>query len=95
MCPSRCLIISLLTLMYLYKKGFGSYKVISYKQYKSIDKDHFLPNRRVSSLVLYPSNDVGHLVNLINKTLGDLVYEHAPFRSKEMPRRRRFLVCSI
>ena len=64
-----------------------STKVISYSKYKSIDQDAFLANLRVFSLVLDPLDDVDHLVNLYNNTLRDIVDEHAPLRTKELPRR--------
>jgi len=36
---------------------------------------------------LLPSDDVDHLVDLYNSSLRELVDEHAPLRTKEMPRR--------
>jgi len=63
-----------------------SAKVISYRKYKSIDKEAFLAHLRVSSLVLDPPNDVNHLVDLYDGTLRDIVDMHAPLRTKDMPR---------
>ena len=69
------------------QKQSVSAKVISNIKYKSIDKGAFLADLRVSSLVLDLPDDVGHLVNLYDTTLRDTVDEHAPLRTKEMPRR--------
>ena len=41
----------------------------------------------MGSLVLDPPDDVDYLMDLYNSTLRDLVDEHAPLRTKEMPRR--------
>ncbi|KAK2156513.1 hypothetical protein LSH36_211g01021 [Paralvinella palmiformis] len=47
----------------------------------------FLADLRVSSLVLDPPDDVDHLVDLYDNTLRDIVDQHAPLRTKEMPSR--------
>jgi len=70
-----------------FQKQSFSAKVISYRKYKSIDKESFLADLRVSSLVLDPPDDIDHLVDLYNRTLRDIVNEHAPLRTKEMPRK--------
>jgi len=57
-----------------------SAKVISYRKYKSLDKDVFLADLWVSSLVLDPPDDQYH------STLRDFVDEHAPLRTNEMLR---------
>ena len=62
-------------------------KVISYRRYKPIDKEAFLADLRVSSLVLDPPDDVDRLVDLYDNTLRDFVDQHAPLRTKEMPSR--------
>jgi len=46
-----------------------SSKVILYRRYKSFDKEAFLADLRVSSLVLDPPDDVDHLVNLYDMHL--------------------------
>ncbi|KAK2151927.1 hypothetical protein LSH36_345g00012 [Paralvinella palmiformis] len=69
------------------QKQSVSAKVISYRRYKSIDKESFLADLRVSSLVLDPPDDVDHLVDLYDNTLRDIVDQHAPLRTKEMPSR--------
>jgi len=69
------------------QKQSVSVKVISYRRYKSIDKKAFLADFRVSSLVLDPPDDVDHLVDLYDSTLRDIVDEHTPLRTKEMPSR--------
>jgi len=51
------------------------------------DKEAFLADLRVSSLVLDPPDDVDHLVDLYDSTLRVIVDEHAPLRTKEMPNR--------
>jgi len=53
------------------QKQSVSAKVISYRKYKLIDKKAFLDDLWVSSLVLDPP---------------DIVDEHAPLRTREMPR---------
>ena len=58
------------------QKQYVSGKGISYRKYKSIGKEAFLAVLRVSSLVLDPPDDVDHLVD-----------EHAPIRTKDMPKR--------
>ena len=68
------------------QKQSGSAKVISYRRYKSIDKEAFLADLRVSSLELDPLHDVDHLVDLYDSTLRDIVDEYAPLVTKEMPR---------
>jgi len=67
------------------QKQSVSAKVISYRKYRSIDKEAFLADLRVSSLVLDPPDDVDHLVDLYDSTLRDIVDEH--LRIKEMPSR--------
>ena len=62
-------------------------KGILYRRYKSIDKEAFIADPRVSSLVLDPPDDVDNLVDLNDNTLRDIVDEHAPLRIKEMPSR--------
>jgi len=52
------------------QKQSVSDKVISYRKYKSIDKDVFLAYLRIYSLVL---DDVDHLANIYNNTLKDSV----------------------
>jgi len=37
--------------------------------------------------VLDPPDDVDHLVDFYNTSLSDLVDDHAPLRTKEMPKR--------
>ena len=69
------------------QKQSVSAKDISYRRYKSIDKEAFLADLRVSSLVLDPPDDVDHLVDLYDNTLRDIVDQHAPLRTKEMPSR--------
>ncbi|KAK2169189.1 hypothetical protein LSH36_12g34021 [Paralvinella palmiformis] len=69
------------------QKQSVSAKVISYRRYKSIDKEAFLADLRVSSLVMDPPDDVDHLVDLYDNTLRDIVDQHAPLRTKEMPSR--------
>jgi len=59
-----------------------SSKAFSYRKYKSIDKEAFLDDLRVSSLVLDPANDVS--IYLYDSILTDIVDEHAPLRTKEM-----------
>jgi len=67
------------------QKQSVSAKDISYRKYKSIDKEAFLADLRVSSLVLDPPDDVDHLVDLYDSTMRDIVDEHAPLKTKEMP----------
>ena len=55
-------------------------KIISY-----IDKEAFLANLGVPSLVLDPPDDVDHLMDLYDSTLIYIVDDHAPLRKKEMP----------
>jgi len=52
-----------------------------------IDKDTFLADLRVSSLVLDPPKDVDQLVDLYDRTLRYILDVHAPLGTKEMPRR--------
>jgi len=59
-----------------------SAKAISYGKYKSINKDAFLADLWISSLVLDPPDDVDHLVDLYNSTLRDIADEHPPLRTK-------------
>ena len=40
-------------------------------------------------MVLDPSDDVDHLVDIYDNTLKDIVDQHAPLRTKEMPSRPR------
>jgi len=47
----------------------------------------YLLSTDYSSLVLDPLGNVDHLVDLYDSTLRDIVDEHAPLRTKEMPRR--------
>ena len=78
----------LITINVSLQKQTVSDKVISYRKYKSIVKEAILADLRISSLVLDPSDDVNHLVNFYDSTLKDIVDEqHAPLRTKEMPRR--------
>jgi len=72
-CLPSCLIISLLTLMYRYTNKCVSAKVISYRKYKSIDKEALLADLRVSSLILDPPDDMNHLIDLYNSTLRNVV----------------------
>ena len=87
LCLPCCLIISLLIINVSLQKQSVSAKVISYRRYKSIDKEAFLADRRVSSLVLDSQDDVAHLVELYDSTLRDIVDQHAPLRTQEMPSR--------
>ena len=59
------------------QKQSVSAKVISYRRYKSIDKEAFLADLWVSSLALDSPDDADHLVDLY-----DSVDEHAPFKDK-------------
>jgi len=72
------------------QKQSVSAKVISYRRYKSIDMEAFLAHLRVSSLVLDSPGDVDHLVDLYDSTLRDIVDEHVPLRTNEMPRKSMF-----
>ena len=67
------------------QKQSVSAKVISYRKYRSIDKDMFLADLRVSSHVLNPPDDQYHPVDLYNSRLKDFINEHAPVRTKDMP----------
>jgi len=69
------------------QKQSVSARVISYRKYKSIEKEPFLGDMRVSSMVLDPPDNVDHLVDLYYITLRDIVDEHVPLRTKELPRR--------
>jgi len=69
------------------QKQSVSAKIMLYRKYNLIDKDVFLADLCVSSLVLDPPDDVDHLVDLYNSTLRDTVEEHVPLRIKEMRRR--------
>ncbi|KAK2148286.1 hypothetical protein LSH36_505g01065 [Paralvinella palmiformis] len=51
-------------------------QIISYRRYKSIDKEAFLADLRVVSLVLDSPDDVDHLVDIYDSTLRDIVDEH-------------------
>ena len=62
------------------QKQSDSAKVILYRRYKSIDKEAFLADLRVSFLVLDSPDDVDHLVDLYDSTLRDIVDEHASLR---------------
>ena len=53
-----------------------SAQIISYRRYKSIDKEAFLADLRVVSLVLDSPDDVDHLVDIYDSTLRDIVDEH-------------------
>ena len=75
--------------VYLQKQSVST-KVISYRKYKSIDTEAFLADLRVSSLVLDRPGDVDHRVDLYDCTLSVIVDEHAPLRTKEMPRNQCF-----
>ena len=69
------------------QKHSVSAKVISYRNYKSIDMDDFLGDMRVSSRGLDLPHDINHPVELYNSTSGDLVDDHGSIRAKEVPRR--------
>ena len=69
------------------QKQSVSAKGISYRRYKSIDKEAFLADLRVYPLILGPPYYVDHLVELYDCTLRDIVDEHSALRTKEMPRR--------
>jgi len=56
----------------------------------SIDKENFLADRRVSSLLLDPP-DMYHMVNRYDSTLRDVVDKHAHLRKKGMPRTQPLL----
>jgi len=60
-------------------------KTMSYRKYRSIDKDAFANDLRASHLIIDPPNDLDQLVDLYNNTLIDLIDKHAPLKSKEMP----------
>ena len=62
------------------QKQLVSTKVISYREYNSIDKEVYLADLRASSLVLDPPHD--HQVHLNDSTLRDIIDEHAPLRTK-------------
>ena len=51
------------------------FRAVSYRKYKSIDKDAFLADLRLFSLALDPQDDMHHLVDLYNNTIRDLVDE--------------------
>ena len=70
--------------MHLYRNNVSA-KVISYRRHKSIENEAFLADPRVISLVLDPLDDVDHLMDLNHSTLRDIVDEHAPLKTKEMP----------
>ena len=55
-----------------WQKQSVSAKIISHRRYKSIDKQVFLADLRVSSLVLDQLDDVDHLVDLYDSTLRDI-----------------------
>ena len=69
------------------QKQSVSAKVIFCRKYMSIHKKAFLADLRVYYLVLDPADDVDHLVDLYNSTSRNIVDEHAPLRTNEMPRR--------
>ena len=76
LCLLCCLIISLLTFMYPNQNNLLQQKWF-----------HIENISRLFSLVLDPPDDVDHLVDLYNSTLRDIVDEHAPLRTKDMPRK--------
>ena len=67
----------LVNIIVSFQKQSVSAKVISYRRYKSIDKEAFLADLRVSSLIL----------DLYDSTMRNVVDQHAPLRTKEMPSR--------
>jgi len=75
---------SLININIFSQKQSVSAKVISYRKYKVIDKEAFLADLQVSSLL---PNDVDHLGDLYGGTLRDIAEEHAPLRTKETTRR--------
>jgi len=60
-----------------------SAKVISYRKYKSIDKDAFLANLQVSSLVLDPPDDVDQKPRPPTVWVTKLRFEYYVIKSKE------------
>ena len=52
------------------QKRSSSSTIISYKKYKSIDKDVFLVKLGVFSLFLYPPDDIDNLVDLAECVCG-------------------------
>ena len=75
------LIISLLTLLYLYWNNLFQLKLFHKEHIKAVDKEAFLADLQVSFLVLDPPN----VVDLYDSTLRDSVDQHAPLRKFQEP----------
>ena len=59
-----------------------STKIISFRQYKKIDKEEFVQQLEQSDLIAHPANSRDDLVKQYNKTLPNFIYKYAPLKTK-------------